>query len=57
MDQMAGLGPHARLDNTLKAALVEKAVDMSYRKSGIAPSQHAPGVDVSGQTVMNGSNP
>lgn len=60
VDQMAGLGPHARLDNTLKATLVEKAVDMSYRKSGIAPSQHAPGVDVSGQTVMNtirGFNP
>jgi hypothetical protein len=26
---MAGLGPHARLDNTLKAALVEKAVEPS----------------------------
>src|SRR5690554_877290 len=53
IDQMAGLGPHARLDNTLKATLVEKAVDMSYRKSGLEPSQSAPDVEVSGQTVMN----
>jgi hypothetical protein len=52
IDRMAGLGPHARLDNTLKAILVEKAADVSYRKSGLEPYQRAPGVEVSGQSVM-----
>lgn len=52
VDRMAGLGPHARLDNTLKASLVEKAADVSYRKSGLEPYQRASGVEVSGQAVM-----
>jgi len=52
VDRIAGLGPHARLDNILKATLVEKAVDVSYRKSGLEPYQCAPGVEVSGQSVM-----
>lgn len=52
VDLMAGLGPHARLDNTLKATLVDKAADVSYRKSGLDPSSRVPGVEVSGQAVM-----
>jgi len=53
IDKLAGLGPHARLDNTLKATLVERAADVSYRKSGLEPYQRATGVTVSGQAVMN----
>lgn len=52
IDKLAGLGPHARLDNTLKATLVERATDVSYRKSGLEPYQRATGVTVSGQAVM-----
>lgn len=60
LDRMAGLGPHTRLDNTLKASLVDQATDVSYRKSGLDPYQRALDVKVSGQTVMNairGFNP
>lgn len=51
VDEWMGLTPHARIDPCLKAELVAKAVDRSYRKSGEWSRESS--WNVSGQTVMN----
>ncbi|MGB9826094.1 MAG: UPF0236 family transposase-like protein, partial [Desulfofundulus sp.] len=53
VDRLAGYGPHARVDTALKADLIDTAVEMSYRKSGMEPERKVIGTAVSGQTVMN----
>lgn len=50
VDDMLGVGVHQRIDTTLKAELVAKATQSSYRKSG-AWSQQVEW-QVSGQSVM-----
>jgi len=52
-DEMAGYGPHTRVDIALKANLVDAASELSYRKSGREPEKQAKGTQVSGQTVLN----
>lgn len=49
-DDMVGIVPYARMDLSLEAALVEKSLDLSYKKSGEAISTIS---SVSKQTVMN----
>lgn len=50
-DDWLGLTPHARVAPSVKATLVEKAAETSYRKSGQWSWNAA--WQVSGQTVMN----
>lgn len=47
---MAGLAPHDRMDTSLKAKLVEEAIDVSYGKSGDSVAES---LQFSPQTVMN----
>lgn len=47
------LRPHARVDAALKAELIAKATEISYRKSEAELEKNAPGTAVSAQTVMN----
>lgn len=49
-DEMLGIMAHDKLDTSLKSKLVEEAIDLSYRKSGIKGGE---GIDLTGQTVMN----
>ncbi len=53
VDLAAGLEPHGKMDLTVKAKLVDKAVEMSYRKAGKDVWSSNPECLVSGQTVMN----
>ena len=53
VDRLAGYGPHARVDAALKAELIAKATEISYRKSVAEQEKNAPGTAVSAQTVMN----
>lgn len=48
VDEIFGINPHDRMDQVIKAKLVELSADLSYRKSGKEIL-----VPVSGQTVMN----
>mgnify|MGYP005850832455 CR=1 FL=1 len=43
VDRLAGHGPHARVDATLKADVVDLATELSYRKSGQEPERQARG--------------
>lgn len=49
-DEMLGIQAHDKMDISLKAELVENAIDSPYRKSGISTSEN---IDLTGQTVMN----
>ncbi|WP_350344234.1 ISLre2 family transposase [Proteinivorax tanatarense] len=49
-DAFVGLEPHARIDLSTKAKLVEQSLDLSYQKSA---NQLLDNVDISDQTVMN----
>ncbi len=51
-DQQVGIVPHQRIDIGLKGSLVERATDVSYRKSGCWREDRK-AWHVSGQTVMN----
>lgn len=53
VDELAGYGPHARLDAAFKANLVDFSNELSYNKSGKEPEKQAKGTQVSGQTVLN----
>lgn len=48
VDEMFGIKPHERMDQTIEAKLIELSSNLSYRKSGKEIL-----VPVSGQTVMN----
>jgi len=49
-DDIVGIEPHERMDTMLKAELIEKAIDLSYNKSG----KKVPGeIEFTSQTVMN----
>lgn len=49
-DEMVGIEAHDRLDLSLKARLIEEAIDLSYKKSGEKVAQKTV---LSSQTVMN----
>lgn len=49
-DEMLGIKPHDKMDTSLKAKLVEEAIDSPYRKSGKIASES---MELTGQTVMN----
>lgn len=49
-DELLGIEAHDKIDTSLKAKLVEEAIDSPYRKSGINASES---IDLTGQTVMN----
>lgn len=49
-DEMLGIKAYDKMDVSLKSELVEKAIDLPYRKSGMLASES---IDVTGQTVMN----
>lgn len=49
---MAGYGPHARLDASLKAEVIDLATEISYRKSGKEPGRRAREAEVSATAVM-----
>lgn len=49
-DERLGIEAHDRLDASLKAKLVEEAIDSSYRKSGEIAVED---IDLTRQTVMN----
>ena len=49
-DEVLGIETHDRMDISLKAKLVEKSLELSYRKSGEGISEN---VNISDQTVMN----
>ena len=49
-DEMLGIKPHDKMDTSLKAKLVEEAIDLPYRKSGKIASES---IELTGQTVMN----
>lgn len=53
VDRQVGYGAHQRVDANVKAAVVAKAADLSYRKSGERLEGSPAEVAVSGQTVMN----
>lgn len=52
VDRLAGHGPHARVDATLKADVVDLATELSYRKSGQEVERQARGTILSGTAVM-----
>lgn len=49
-DELLGIEAHDKMDTSLKAKLIEEAIDSPYRKSGIKASES---IDLTGQTVMN----
>lgn len=49
-DEMLGIKPRDKMDTSLKAKLVEEAIDSPYRKSGKIASES---MELTGQTVMN----
>lgn len=49
-DELLGIEVHDKLDTSLKAKLVEEAIDSPYRKSGTSASES---ISLTGQTVMN----
>ncbi len=49
-DELLGIKAHDKIDTSLKAKLVEEAIDLSYRKSGMKASEN---IDLTGQTTMN----
>lgn len=49
-DEALGIEVHDRMDMSLKSELVEKAIDLSYKKSGESASEN---VEVTNQSVMN----
>jgi hypothetical protein len=53
VDRQVGYGLHQRVDSNVKAAVVARAADLSYRKSGERLEGSPAEVAVSGQTVMN----
>ena len=52
-DLAAGLEPHAKTDQAVRAVLVDAAADVSYRKAGKQACPSSPEWELSGQTVMN----
>lgn len=50
VDEILGIKPHDKMDISLKAKLVEEAIDSPYRKSGQKVSDS---LELTGQTVMN----
>jgi len=49
-DEGLGLEPHQRMDLSMKSELIEKALDLSYKKSGNSVTES---VSISDQSVMN----
>ena len=49
-DELLAIEAHDKMDTSLKAILIEEAIDSPYRKSGIKASES---IDLTGQTVMN----
>lgn len=49
-DEALGIGAHQRTDLSIKSELIEKAMDLSYRKSGRSVTERA---TISDQSVMN----
>lgn len=49
-DEAVGISPHDRMDTSLKAKLIEEAIDAPYRKSAEAAAE---AVQLTSQTVMN----
>ena len=49
-DEGLGINPHQRMDPSMKAMLIEKALDLSYKKSGNSVTES---VSISDQSVMN----
>lgn len=52
-DEAAGLTPHLRISENLKADLVEAATELSYEESSLQLSRHNAVLKVSKQTVAN----
>ncbi len=52
VDELAGYGPHARVDPLLKAHVVDLACELSYKKSGQIPVEDARDAVLSAQAVM-----
>src|SRR5690625_1601925 len=50
VDEILGIKPHDKMDISLKAKLIEEAIDSPYRKSGQKVSDS---LELTGQTVMN----
>ncbi|BAF60426.1 Uncharacterized protein PTH_2245 [Pelotomaculum thermopropionicum SI] len=51
VDEQAGYTPHLRVDHNVKAELVARAADLSYRKSGQVIGEQCGNISISGQTV------
>jgi hypothetical protein len=49
-DELVGITAHDKLDTSLQARLIEKAIDMPYGRSGKAAAE---AVELTSQTVMN----